>query len=80
MAINGYEKLIMIMREQSKKSASPNGTLMIGEAIASNKIKIGDLVFGSDEVLKLAGVTFSKNDKVLCTFIDDEVYIIGKLQ
>lgn len=80
MAINGYEKLIKIMRDQAKGTATSNGLLMIGQVTAQGKVRIGDLVLASDEVEKLSGVNLTANSTILCTFIDDEVYIIGKLQ
>ncbi len=76
-AVNGYEKLIMLMRNQAKNTASSSGVIVVGEVTSAGKVKIGDLVMDADDVETISGVIITASTTILCTIIGDDVYVLG---
>ena len=75
--INPYEKLIMIMRKQSSKTASTR--LTTGLMLDGTKCQIGDLKLTKDDLLYLNNVSLAKDDIVLIAIVDEQYIVLGKV-
>ena len=77
--MTSYEKIINRMRKEAKKGSSSQG-LCYAQAISDKEIQIGDLKLDSDFFVVCKHVDDIKKDDVLiCSRMDDEYIIIGKV-
>lgn len=76
--MTSYEKIINRMRTEAKKGNSKG--LCYGQAISNSEIQIGDLKLDTDffSVCKHVG-EIKKDDILICSRIDDEYIVIGKV-
>lgn len=73
--IDAYEKIIMIMRNQSNVA----GPFVFGIMDSSTECMIGELRLTEDDMFKLDGVSVSAGDMVLIARVDDSYVIMGKV-
>jgi hypothetical protein len=72
--MNGYEKMIKVMREQGKSSPS----MKIGTMLSGSSCLLGTLTLDEDDLMVSSHLKnkLEKDDDVLLQKISDETYVI----
>lgn len=72
--MNGYEKILKVMREQNQSVPTP----CIGVMISDSECQLGTLLLDFDDLLISAVLKgkLEKGDEVLLQKISDETYVI----
>lgn len=73
--IDPYEKIIMIMRNQSVTS----GPFALGIMDSATECSIGAIKLDDEDYYKLSGVSVSAGDTVLFAKVDDTFILLGKV-
>ena len=77
--MNGYEKLILQMRNEGK--GNEDTLMQLGEVLSKGRIQVGELKLDTDDYRMLESVgELQKGDIVLlCQVSEEEFIVIGKV-